>query len=114
GARHTQETFECPASLSVIIDHDIEAAADRVRTTIALYIDGMGARTANFHFEVFARMGYEETCVRVQDLYLSGDKRGAMAAIPTSLVEDTTLIGPVEKIRDDLAKWKSTVLTTML
>jgi hypothetical protein len=81
---------------------------------LALYIGGMGARTANFHFEVFARMGYEETCVRVQDLYLSGDKRGAMAAIPTSLVEDTTLIGPVEKVRDDLAKWKETVLTTML
>ena len=114
GARHTQETFECPASLSVIIDNDIEAAADRVRPTLALYIGGMGARTANFHFEVFARMGYEETCVRVQDLYLSGDKRGAMAAIPTSLVEDTTLIGPVEKVRDDLAKWKETVLTTML
>ena len=114
GARHTMDTFECPASVSVIIDKDIEAAADRVRPMLALYIGGMGARTANFHFEVFARMGYEETCVRVQDLYLSGDKRGAMAAIPTSLVEDTTLIGPIEKVRDDLAKWKSTVLTTML
>ncbi len=114
GARHTMDTFECPASVSVIIDKDIEAAADRVRPMLALYIGGMGARTANFHFEVFARMGYEETCIRVQDLYLSGDKRGAMAAIPTSLVEDTTLIGPAEKIRDDLAKWKETVLTTML
>jgi len=114
GARHTADTFECPASVSVIVDDDIEAAADRVRPTLALYIGGMGARSANFHFEVFARMGYEETCVRVQDLYLSGDKRGAMAAIPTSLVEDTTLIGPIEKIRDDLAKWKATLVTTML
>ena len=114
GARHTADTFECPASVSVIVDDDIEAAADRVRPTLALYIGGMGARSMNFHFEVFARMGYEETCVRVQDLYLSGDKRGAMAAIPTSLVEDTTLIGPIEKIRDDLAKWKATLVTTLL
>jgi hypothetical protein len=50
----------------------------------------------------------------VQDLYLNGKKREAMAAIPTSMVEDTALIGPLEKIRDDLAKWRGTALTTML
>ena len=114
GARHTAETFECPASLPIIVDDDVEAAADRVRPTLALYIGGMGARTMNFHFEVFARMGYEETCIRVQDLYLNGDKRGAIAAIPTSLVEDTALIGPLDKIRDDLAKWRETLVTTLL
>ena len=114
GARHTAETFECPASLPIIVDDDVEAAADRVRPTLALYIGGMGARTMNFHFEVFARMGYEETCIRVQDLYLSGDKRGAIAAIPTSLVEDTALIGPIDKVRDGLAAWKETLVTTLL
>jgi hypothetical protein len=37
-----------------------------------------------------------------------------MAAIPTQMVEDTALIGPIEKIRDDLAAWRETCLTTML
>ena len=74
----------------------------------------MGARNANFHFDVLARLGYEEVCLRVQDLYLNGKKREAMAAIPTQMVEDTALIGPIEKIRDDLAAWRSTCLTTML
>ena len=114
GARHTAETFECAASLPIIVDDDVEAAADRVRPTLALYIGGMGARTMNFHFEVFARMGYEETCMRVQDRYLSGDKRGAIAAIPTALVEDTALIGPIDKIRDGLAAWKETLVTALL
>ena len=77
-------------------------------------IGGMGARTAELPFPVFARMGYEETCIRVQDLYLNGDKRGAIAAIPTSLVEDTALIGPLDKIRDDLAQWRETLVTTLL
>ncbi len=113
-AHCTAETFECPTSVPIILNDDIDAAADMVRPMLALYIGGMGARGANFHFEVFARMGYEETCIRIQDLYLAGKKREAMAAIPLSLVEDTALIGPIDKIRDDLAKWKETLITTIL
>jgi hypothetical protein len=81
---------------------------------LALYVGGMGARGANFHFDVLARLGYEEDCNLIQKLYLEGKKREAMAAVPTSMVEDTALIGPIEKIRDELAAWKETALTTML
>ncbi len=114
GARHKPEEFEVAAMVPVIVNKDIEAAADMVRPMLALYAGGMGARNANFHFDVLARLGYEEVCLRVQDLYLAGKKREAMAAIPTQMVEDTALIGPIEKIRDDLAAWKGTCLTTML
>ena len=56
----------------------------------------------NFHFDVFARMGYEEAATKIQDAYLDGRKDDAAAAVPTSLVEEIALVGPVEKIRDDL------------
>ena len=113
-ARHKPEDFGVAAIVPVIVNKDVEAAADMVRPMLALYAGGMGARNANFHFDVLARLGYEEVCLRVQDLYLSGKKREAMAAIPTQMVQDTALIGPIEKIRDDLAAWKTTCLTTML
>lgn len=113
-ARHKAEDFEVTASVPVIVNKDVEAAADMIRPMLALYAGGMGARNANFHFDVLARLGYEEVCLRVQDLYLAGKKREAMAAIPTAMVEDTALIGPIEKIRDDLAQWRTTSLTTML
>ena len=103
-----------PLALSIVPNDDVETAADMMRPMLALYIGGMGARSMNFHFEVFARMGYEETCVRVQELYLAGDKRGAMAAIPTKLVEEVALIGPIPKIKDDLQKWTDTVATSLL
>jgi F420-dependent oxidoreductase-like protein len=114
GARRKPEDFEVPVAVPLVINDDVEAAQDAQRPTLALYIGGMGARSANFHFEVFARMGYEEACLRIQDLYLAGKKREAMAAIPRELIEDTSLVGPVEKIRDDLARWKETVATTLL
>jgi alkanesulfonate monooxygenase SsuD/methylene tetrahydromethanopterin reductase-like flavin-dependent oxidoreductase (luciferase family) len=79
-----------------------------------LYAGGMGARTANFHFDVFARMGWEAECMKIQELYLSGDKTAAVPAVPTEMVEDVALIGPVAKVRDELQRWEATVITTML
>src|SRR5438105_2429098 len=76
--------------------------------------DGMGARGRNFHFDVFARMGYEAEATRIQDLYLDGKKDEAAAAVPTSMVEDVYLVGPKAKIRDDLEAWKESIVTTML
>ena len=34
--------------------------------------------------------------------------------MPTELVEKLALIGPQEKIRDDLEAWRESVVTTML
>ena len=115
GARHnTIADFEVAASVPVIVHDDIEAAADMVKPSLALYIGGMGAKGVNFHHDVFARLGYEDVADKVQELYLAGRKPEAVAAIPTSLVEDTALIGPPAKIRDELAAWKETVVTTLL
>ncbi len=114
GARRDAASFEVIASAPTIIDNDIERAADAYRPMLALYIGGMGAREANFHFDVFARMGYEAEAVKIQDLYLDGKKDEAAAAVPTSLVEDVALLGPKEKIRDDLEAWKESIATTLL
>ena len=113
GARHTAQTFDVVGGpLAIIEDDDLERAADQVRPTLALYIGGMGARGVNFHHEVFVRMGYEAEAAKIQDLYLAGDKKSAIAAVPTKLVEDVALIGPWAKITDEIQRWKQTVLTT--
>ena len=114
GARHTFETFEVPAFLPVIVHDDVEAAADMVRPSTALYIGGMGAKSMNFHADVFSRMGYEGEVQKIQQLYLDGQKAEAMAAVPTALIEDIALIGPAAKIKDELQKWEQTVITSLL
>jgi alkanesulfonate monooxygenase SsuD/methylene tetrahydromethanopterin reductase-like flavin-dependent oxidoreductase (luciferase family) len=113
GARHTAQTFDVVGGpLAIIEDDDLERAADQVRPMLALYIGGMGARGVNFHHEVFVRMGYEAQARKIQDLYLAGDRKGAIAAVPVKLVEDVALIGPWAKITDEIQRWKQTVLTT--
>lgn len=114
GARRIADEFEVIAFCPVEISDDIEVAADRYRPMLALYMGGMGAREVNFHFDVFVRMGFETEARKVQDLYLQGRKDEAAASIPTALVERMALIGPKEKIRDDLAAWKASMATTLL
>ena len=108
------DRFEVAAVMTVVPGDDVEKCADVVRPFLALYAGGMGARGANFHFEVFARMGYEDVALKVQDLYLAGKKKEAAAAIPLAMVEDVALVGPLDKIRDEAAKWRDTCITTFL
>ena len=68
----------------------------------------------NFHFDVFCRLGYEGEAHKIQQLYLEGRKDEAAAAVPTRMVEEMNLIGPKAKIRDELAIWKASMVTTML
>lgn len=114
GARRSIDDFEIPVSVSVEIDTDVNAAADRLRPLLALYIGGMGAESANFHKAVFVRMGYEDICDRVQDLYLQGRKDEANASIPIEMIEKVALIGPAEKITKEIAAWESSIITTMV
>lgn len=114
GARRTADDFEILPMVSVAVDDDVEAAADRLRPAIALYVGGMGARDANFHFEKFCRLGYEREATRIQDLFLAGHRREAVAAVTTAMVEEMCLVGPKAKIRDDLAAWQESPATTLL
>jgi F420-dependent oxidoreductase-like protein len=113
GARRTATDFEVACTVPIIPADDVETAADFYRPVLALYIGGMGARDVNFHADVFSRMGYEGEAKAIQDLYLDGKKAEAAAAVPTQLVEDVALIGPIDKIRDDLEMWRESCVTTM-
>lgn len=114
GARRTADQFEVAATVPLIVTDDIEAAADAMRPMYALYFGGMGAKSTNFHANVAIRMGYEQDVAKIQDLYLSGHKQEAAAAVPTRLIEQLTLIGPKEKIRHDLEPWRESIVTTLL
>jgi F420-dependent oxidoreductase-like protein len=113
-ARRGKDTFEVAATVPMIVTDDVEQAADAMRPMYALYFGGMGAKTANFHANVPIRMGYEQEVAKIQELYLSGHKQEAAAAVPTKLIEQLTLIGPKDKIRHDLEAWRDSTVTTLL
>ncbi|NTW39051.1 MAG: LLM class F420-dependent oxidoreductase [Cellulomonadaceae bacterium] len=109
-----RDAFEVSASVAVAIDEDVERAADAVRPQLALYIGGMGAKGANFHREMVERLGYESECEEIARLFAEGRRDEAAAAVPTALVQDVALVGPVGAIRDRLDAWRETVVTSIL
>ncbi|MCL2581342.1 MAG: LLM class flavin-dependent oxidoreductase [Streptosporangiales bacterium] len=113
GARHGKDTFDVVGGpLRIIVDNDVERAADYLRPSLALYIGGMGAKQENYHNAVFTRMGYGAEAETIQRHYLAGDKAAAIKAVPTRLVEDVALVGPLAKIKEELPRWLDTVITT--
>jgi F420-dependent oxidoreductase-like protein len=91
---------------AVAFGEGIEDLRNRARPMMALYVGGMGARGKNFYNELFASYGYEKEAAEIQDLYLSGKKREAEAAIPSSFLDETSLIGPEAFVRDRLLELK--------
>ena len=114
GARQSAGTFEVACVVPAIVGDDVEACADLLRPTLALYVGGMGAKDRNFHKDVFSRLGYAAECDKIQEAYLAGRKDEAAGCVPTSMVEDVYLIGPKAKIRDDLAAWRESCVTQLL
>jgi F420-dependent oxidoreductase-like protein len=114
GAHRPKDEFEVAATVPLIVTDDVEGAADGLRPMYALYFGGMGARGTNFHADVPIRMGYGAEVAKIQELYLSGHKEEAAAAVPTELVEQLALIGPADKIRHDLEAWRDSLVTTLL
>jgi alkanesulfonate monooxygenase SsuD/methylene tetrahydromethanopterin reductase-like flavin-dependent oxidoreductase (luciferase family) len=98
----------------VIVGDDPQALADFVRPMVALYVGGMGARGRNFYNDLACRYGYDAAAKEIQDLYLDGNKKDAIAAVPFELVDEIALLGPKERIRDKLDAWRESGVTTLV
>ena len=117
GARRTRADFEIAATCHLqVVRDDAEKAQvlDAMRPFVSLYMGGMGAKEANFHNQVFVRMGYEDLAREVQELYLGGEKAKATALIPDELVVDMHIIGTAGEVRERVAQWEETGVTTLM
>ncbi|HEV2302887.1 MAG TPA: LLM class F420-dependent oxidoreductase [Stellaceae bacterium] len=90
----------------VSLGEDLAACRDALRPGLALYIGGMGARSKNYYNDLAKRLGYEAAAAEIQELYLSGKKKQAAAGVPDALIEETSLVGPKERVRERLAAWR--------
>ena len=109
-----RERFDVMPMVAVVTGPDVAACRAAVKPRIALYVGGMGARGRNFYNDLACRYGYEAAAKTIQDLYLSGKKAEAEAAVPDELVDEVALCGPRERIRERLAEWKAAGATTLL
>jgi F420-dependent oxidoreductase-like protein len=101
------------AHAPLAIGGDVALLRDHSRPQLALYIGGMGARDRNFYNDLARRFGYEAEAKAIQDAYLDGRRAEAEALVPAELVELTSLIGPEGYVRDRLAAYRESGVTTL-
>jgi len=94
------EQFQLFTNLSVEITNDIQTAIDRRKPLTAMYVGGMGSEQNNYHRDSMARRGFPEAAAEIQKCWLNGDKEGAIKAVPNEYIDQSGLIGPVERIQE--------------
>jgi F420-dependent oxidoreductase-like protein len=105
--------FDVVPTVPVVLDDDLERAAEQIRWYAALYIGGMGSREQNFYNQLACRMGFEEEAARVQELYLAREHRNAAAAVPFEFIDATSLLGSPERIAERMKDYAAAGVTTL-
>jgi F420-dependent oxidoreductase-like protein len=106
--------FDIAPNVNLCIDDDLDRARDAVRPLLALYVGGMGSRKQNFYNALVRRYGFEQAADEVQELYLSGRKDEAAAALPPELIDRTSLVGSRERVAERLAVYEEAGVGTLV
>jgi F420-dependent oxidoreductase-like protein len=105
--------FDVVPTVPVVIDDDVERAAEQIRWYAALYIGGMGSREQNFYNQLACRMGFADEAARVQELYLAREHRNAAEAVPFEFIDATSLLGSPERIAERMKDYAAAGVTTL-
>lgn len=112
-AERTSTAFDVAASVPVVIGDDLKTCAEPVRNYAALYLGGMGSRERNFYNQLACRMGFQAGAKQVQDLFLDRKHRAAAAAVPLEFIDQTSLLGPHDRIVERFQAFAGAGVTTL-
>jgi F420-dependent oxidoreductase-like protein len=108
------------ADLDLQVAAGVVAFSDNVERLIAprkpglaFTLGAMGSRQHNFYNETYRRMGYAETALEVQNLWLNKQRDAAIARIPDELVLKTNLIGTEDMVRERIRIHLATGVNTL-
>jgi F420-dependent oxidoreductase-like protein len=108
------DDFDIAQMVTVNITDDVAAGLLGVKYFLSFYVGGMGAKSTNFHKNLFIRMGYEAEAEKIQQLFMEDKRDEAAHVIPDQLADALSLVGPVDRIRDRLQAWRDSRVTTLL
>ncbi len=85
----------------------VDAVRKGVRDNVGFYVGGMGARDKNFYNDLFKRYGYVDEAEKIQDLFLTGKRDEAFAAVPDDYVDRASLTGDPERVQERIEVYRS-------
>lgn len=95
-------------------DASADAAARKHADGYAFTIGAMGTGGRNFYNDAFTRLGYGEQVAAVAELWQSGRRDEARAAVPIDLGRLTNLVGTQQEITERVNMYRAAGITTLL
>ena len=106
--------FEIPALVNFTITDDVAQGLWPVKASLGFYNGGMGAKGQNYHTKLMQRMGFEEEALKIQELFVAGQRDEAIAAVPDEFADEISLVGPPSRIKGRLEAWHDSPVTTLM
>ena len=102
------------APVEVAIGDDLPGSTwDHARAHVALYVGGMGSRTANYYADTARRMGWKAAADEIQDHFLAGRVAEARAAVPEEWLVEGNLIGTEAEVRARIEAFAASGVTML-
>lgn len=102
--------IEIAPFVNVIVCDDVTSARDQARLPLAYYVGGMG----DFYHASLTRLGFGEEADRVRELWQSGRRKLAMAAITDQMIDSIAICGSLKNCRGSLDEMYSNGATIPL
>jgi len=112
--KNAKPGFEIAQMVIFNVSDDVGTGLMPVKAMLGFYIGGMGSKKRNFHMELMSRMGFEAEAQKIQELFFEGKRAEAIAAVPDQFADEISLVGPIDRIKDRLAAWRDTPVTSLL
>jgi F420-dependent oxidoreductase-like protein len=84
--------------LQITDDTSEESIRAQARAPIAFYVGRMGT----YYYEMLNRHGFEEEVSKIQAAWAARDARAAAAAVSDRMLDQTAIVGPLGKCKEDL------------
>jgi F420-dependent oxidoreductase-like protein len=104
--------FEAIVSVPLVVDDDLCAAAAPIKRYTARFV-GLGNGDDNIYYRLLCRLGFGAQAAEIQDRQRAGDDAGAAEAVPFELVDQTALIGPLDRIAERVERYAAAGVTTL-
>ncbi len=96
--------------VAIVPMEDVDMARGMIKPLVSFYIGGMGA----YYHAMFCKYGFRENADQVRDLYNSGDRRAAAAAVSDALIDAISICGSTAHCRERMAEWQANGVNTFL
>ena len=107
-------SLDVVAPVEVAVGDDLPASTwDHARARIALYVGGMGSRSANFYADNARAMGWSAEADAIQEHFLAGRVQEARSAVPEEWLRQGNLIGTEAEVAQRLRAFAESGVTTL-